>query len=167
MVEEPGSGIIGDAVSVPLTGGPQAACSHNFLPRRGRKRKRFVFSSYQRPPATRLHRCAESVRGTLGRAKAARERSCGSRRRIRAPRCGSRRSRSGVIEFRRARTTVPPFGGTARLVDTGIYRWTRNPMYLGMALAYAGAALLLNSLWCLVLLPLALTTAGATVWLLA
>jgi protein-S-isoprenylcysteine O-methyltransferase Ste14 len=32
-------------------------------------------------------------------------------------------------------------------------------MYLGMALAYAGAAVLLNSLWCLVLLPVAMLLA--------
>jgi protein-S-isoprenylcysteine O-methyltransferase Ste14 len=66
---------------------------------------------------------------------------------------------SGVFEFRRAHTTVLPFGGTSRIVDTGIYRWTRYPMYLGMALAYAGAAVLLNSLWCLVLLPVAMLLA--------
>ena len=63
---------------------------------------------------------------------------------------------SGVRQFRRARTTVLPFGGTSQIVETGVYRWTRNPMYLGMALAYAGAAAIVNSAWCLLFLPVAL-----------
>jgi protein-S-isoprenylcysteine O-methyltransferase Ste14 len=43
----------------------------------------------------------------------------------------------GVIDFRRARTTVDPVHPekTARLVTDGIYRWTRNPMYLGFVLS--------------------------------
>jgi protein-S-isoprenylcysteine O-methyltransferase Ste14 len=65
---------------------------------------------------------------------------------------------AGVRRFRRAGTTVLPFGGTSQLVSSGIYRFTRNPMYLGMALTYAGLALLLNSVWCLLLLPVALVS---------
>jgi len=63
---------------------------------------------------------------------------------------------AGVWQFRRARTTVLPFGGTSRIVEAGVYRWTRNPMYLGMSLAYAGVACLINSAWCLALLPLSI-----------
>jgi protein-S-isoprenylcysteine O-methyltransferase Ste14 len=63
---------------------------------------------------------------------------------------------AGVRRFRAAHTTVLPFGGTTRIVTSGIYRWTRNPMYLGMAVAYTGVAILLNSGWSLVLLPVAL-----------
>jgi len=62
----------------------------------------------------------------------------------------------GVRQFRRARTTVLPFGGTSRIVEAGIYRWTRNPMYVGMSLAYAGLSILINSAWCLLLLPLSI-----------
>ena len=36
--------------------------------------------------------------------------------------------------------------GSALVVE-GIYRHTRNPMYLGMALAYAAVTLALNTLW--------------------
>ena len=38
------------------------------------------------------------------------------------------------------------------IVTEGVYRWTRNPMYLGMALIYLGFALLLDSLVALILI---------------
>lgn len=46
----------------------------------------------------------------------------------------------GVITFRRARTTVNPLdpGSASSLVVTGIYRRTRNPMYLGVLLVLFG-----------------------------
>ena len=42
----------------------------------------------------------------------------------------------GVREFRRSRTTVDPLRPerASALVDSGVYRVTRNPMYLGMLL---------------------------------
>lgn len=54
---------------------------------------------------------------------------------------------TGIVSFRRARTTVNPMHPEAvsRLVVTGIYRWTRNPMYLGMLLALLGFGLLLGN----------------------
>jgi protein-S-isoprenylcysteine O-methyltransferase Ste14 len=33
---------------------------------------------------------------------------------------------AGVRQFRAARTTVLPFGGTSRMVISGVYRWTRK-----------------------------------------
>ena len=46
----------------------------------------------------------------------------------------------GVASFRRAGTTVNPLqpAAAARLVVSGIYRRTRNPMYLGMLLVLLG-----------------------------
>lgn len=46
----------------------------------------------------------------------------------------------GVISFRRAGTTVNPRQPAAatQLVVSGVYRWTRNPMYLGMLLVLLG-----------------------------
>jgi protein-S-isoprenylcysteine O-methyltransferase Ste14 len=43
---------------------------------------------------------------------------------------------AGVLEFRRARTTVDPVHPekATAVVDSGLYRFTRNPMYLGMVL---------------------------------
>jgi protein-S-isoprenylcysteine O-methyltransferase Ste14 len=40
-----------------------------------------------------------------------------------------------------------------RLVTDGPFRFTRNPGYLGLAMLYAGIALLRNSLWAILLLP--------------
>lgn len=42
---------------------------------------------------------------------------------------------AGVVQFLRAKTTVNPLKPEAAsaLVSAGIYKWTRNPMYLGMA----------------------------------
>lgn len=47
---------------------------------------------------------------------------------------------AGVLAFRRARTTVNPLTPekSSAIVTTGIYRKTRNPMYLGMTLAFIG-----------------------------
>jgi protein-S-isoprenylcysteine O-methyltransferase Ste14 len=49
---------------------------------------------------------------------------------------------AGVAAFRRRGTTVDPTRPEAAsaLVSEGVYRWTRNPMYLGLAVALAGWA---------------------------
>ncbi|MGE0583218.1 MAG: isoprenylcysteine carboxylmethyltransferase family protein [Steroidobacteraceae bacterium] len=61
---------------------------------------------------------------------------------------------AGVATFRRARTTISPLtpDAASALVRTGVYRYTRNPMYLGMLLCLvAWAAWLSNVLsWLLV-----------------
>lgn len=44
------------------------------------------------------------------------------------------------------KTSLYPNGESTALVETGVYRYTRNPMYLGMALMVLGAALFLGSL---------------------
>ena len=56
--------------------------------------------------------------------------------------------------FLRARTSPLPMRPTTAIVRTGPYRWTRNPMYLGMLLFYVGIALLFDIFWALVLIPL-------------
>jgi len=48
--------------------------------------------------------------------------------------------------FKRADTGVVPFSKSTALVTSGVYHFTRNPMYLGMALILAGGALKLGSL---------------------
>lgn len=44
--------------------------------------------------------------------------------------------------FRRAGTPVVPFERSTKLVTTGFYRYTRNPMYLGLVLMLIGVAVL-------------------------
>jgi protein-S-isoprenylcysteine O-methyltransferase Ste14 len=61
---------------------------------------------------------------------------------------------SGAVTFRRAKTAVPPFRPASTFVTWGPYRFTRNPMYVGFAIAYVGFALWLDVLWALVFLPL-------------
>ncbi|HEY0857558.1 MAG TPA: isoprenylcysteine carboxylmethyltransferase family protein [Albitalea sp.] len=62
---------------------------------------------------------------------------------------------AGVLSFRRARTTVNPVtpGAASALVTSGIYRLTRNPMYLGFALVLLAWAVFLGNVLALVLLP--------------
>ena len=52
--------------------------------------------------------------------------------------------------FKRHGTTVKPFAVSSALVTTGVFRLSRNPMYLGMVLVLAGIALLVGSLVALV-----------------
>ena len=58
--------------------------------------------------------------------------------------------------FRRLGTNVPPSQPTTLIATNGPYRWTRNPMYLGMALVYAGLAIGFDGPIAFALLPLVL-----------
>lgn len=62
---------------------------------------------------------------------------------------------SGVVSFRCARTTVNPMkpDSTSSLVVSGIYKHTRNPMYLGFLLVLLGWATFLSNIAALALLP--------------
>jgi len=60
----------------------------------------------------------------------------------------------GLMIFRKSRTTTVPGRTSAKLVTWGPYRFSRNPMYVGLVLAYAGEAGILKQLWPIVLLPL-------------
>jgi protein-S-isoprenylcysteine O-methyltransferase Ste14 len=61
---------------------------------------------------------------------------------------------AGVVAFRRARTPVIPFERSTTLVTGGVYRFTRNPMYLGLVLVLGGTAMLLGSIAAFLPLPL-------------
>jgi protein-S-isoprenylcysteine O-methyltransferase Ste14 len=56
--------------------------------------------------------------------------------------------------FRRARTTTIPGQVSSQLVTVGPYRFSRNPMYVALSLAYLGEAGLLAQIWPVLLLPL-------------
>ena len=61
-----------------------------------------------------------------------------------------------IERFGRAKTNPEPWKPATALVTEGIYARTRNPMYLGMAIAYAGLAILWDCWFTLALLLLAL-----------
>jgi protein-S-isoprenylcysteine O-methyltransferase Ste14 len=63
---------------------------------------------------------------------------------------------TGALTFRRARTAIIPHHSASRLVTDGPYRYTRNPMYTGLTIAYVGGAGLLDSVWPLIVLPVVL-----------
>lgn len=58
--------------------------------------------------------------------------------------------------FHRAGTTRVPGETSTRLVTRGPYGRSRNPMYVGLSLAYLGEAGMLGQLWPIVVLPLVL-----------
>ena len=62
---------------------------------------------------------------------------------------------AGVRNFSRAATPVPSNQPVRALVTTGIHGWSRNPIYVGMFLLYAGIGIAARSPWVLILaLPL-------------
>ncbi len=61
-----------------------------------------------------------------------------------------------LIQFRRAGTPPEPWRPSRALVTGGIYRYTRNPMYVGMTLIYLGVTAWWNTWWPLGVLPLVL-----------
>jgi protein-S-isoprenylcysteine O-methyltransferase Ste14 len=57
-----------------------------------------------------------------------------------------------AVAFRRARTTIVPHQSPSALVETGPYRFSRNPIYLADLVILAGAALILGAPLALILL---------------
>jgi protein-S-isoprenylcysteine O-methyltransferase Ste14 len=53
---------------------------------------------------------------------------------------------AALTRFRRAGTGIVPGSESTALVRSGPFRFTRNPMYLGMTLILAGLAIVLGSL---------------------
>ena len=63
---------------------------------------------------------------------------------------------AGVWAFRLAKTSVNPVtpNATTTMVTSGIYRFSRNPMYLGFLFVLAGWAIYLSNLLAFTVLPL-------------
>ncbi|MBK7116684.1 MAG: isoprenylcysteine carboxylmethyltransferase family protein [Proteobacteria bacterium] len=63
---------------------------------------------------------------------------------------------AGVVAFRRRGATVNPLtpGASTAIVSSGVYRFSRNPMYLGFLLALVGWAVYLSNVAAFMLLPL-------------
>ena len=54
--------------------------------------------------------------------------------------------------FKAVGTNIPTWQPTTALATDGIYRLSRNPIYLGLTLIYAGIAIAAGSFWPLLLL---------------
>jgi protein-S-isoprenylcysteine O-methyltransferase Ste14 len=60
-----------------------------------------------------------------------------------------------LLTMARRRTGLLPGSPTVTVIDTGPFRLSRNPLYVGLLALSAGLALLAASLWALALLPVA------------
>ena len=60
--------------------------------------------------------------------------------------------------FKKTGTTVKPFEVSTTLVTSGVFRYSRNPMYLGMVLILTGVALLLGALSPFIIIPVFVMT---------
>lgn len=58
--------------------------------------------------------------------------------------------------FRRTGQNPEPWKSTPEIISTGIYRYTRNPMYVGMALVQAGIGIGWGNAWILAFVPVVL-----------
>ena len=63
---------------------------------------------------------------------------------------------SGFVTQKRAGTDPIPFNPSTRIVVHGLYRFTRNPMYLGLALCTLALVILVDSTWMLLAVPIGL-----------
>lgn len=63
----------------------------------------------------------------------------------------------GVYTLHRGNTTFHPNHPASRLITAGPFRFSRNPLYIGVNLAFIGLVFLVDSLWgLLVLVPVLL-----------
>jgi protein-S-isoprenylcysteine O-methyltransferase Ste14 len=69
----------------------------------------------------------------------------------------------GFVTQKRAGTDPIPFNPSTRIVAHGLYRFTRNPMYIGFALCALGLAILVNSAWMLLAVPVGFILIDRTV----
>ncbi|MCB0346752.1 MAG: isoprenylcysteine carboxylmethyltransferase family protein [Bdellovibrionales bacterium] len=53
---------------------------------------------------------------------------------------------SGAV-FKRMQTAIEPGSRPSMFATSGPYQWSRNPMYLGLAVIHFGIALIVNSVW--------------------
>lgn len=58
----------------------------------------------------------------------------------------------GVWSMKRARTPINPYRAVENIVTAGAFRLSRNPLYVGLDLVLLGVALMLDSLWGIVVL---------------
>lgn len=61
-------------------------------------------------------------------------------------------STSAFRTMKRAETAIDPTKPTTAIVSDGVFRFSRNPLYLSLTLLYIGISLLSNAVWALLLL---------------
>ncbi len=61
-----------------------------------------------------------------------------------------------IVAFRRVGTPPQPWRPSTTLVTSGPYQLSRNPMYVGFTLLYAGITIWVNTVWPLLALPVIL-----------
>jgi protein-S-isoprenylcysteine O-methyltransferase Ste14 len=61
-------------------------------------------------------------------------------------------STSAFRTMTRAQTAIDPAKPATAIVSDGVFRFSRNPLYLSLTLLYIGISLLFNALWALLLL---------------
>ena len=62
-----------------------------------------------------------------------------------------------IALFRRTHQALEPWKTTPEILAVGVYSFTRNPMYLGLALLQASIGLGCDRVWIVALIPLSLT----------
>lgn len=67
--------------------------------------------------------------------------------------CGASLGGWGLLTFRRMGTTHEPNGTASTLLTSGPFRFSRNPLYLALSATLVGFALLLDSAWIAMLVP--------------
>lgn len=68
-----------------------------------------------------------------------------------------------ALNHKKAGTNVEPWKPTTTIIDTGLYAYSRNPIYVGMTVFYLGISIIAFSLIALLLLPLCLLVIQAHV----
>ncbi len=59
----------------------------------------------------------------------------------------------GWVQFFRAETNILHHRPASNVIQSGLYRFSRNPIYVSALLLQLGIALLMNNLWIVLLLP--------------
>jgi len=69
---------------------------------------------------------------------------------------------SALRAFRRTGQDVKPWKTTSEFIGTGAFRWSRNPMYAGLALGQTALAFVLANGWLLAFVPVVLAVIQVT-----
>ncbi len=59
---------------------------------------------------------------------------------------------AAMRQFHKAGTNVNPSKPSTAIITSGLYRFSRNPIYVAMGVAYTGISIAVDSLWMLALL---------------